>query len=95
LNQVDDMQLAGSGTAALAVGGGLYRAPSVRPAFGHRGESLRGRAQRFDLVVDLGQRIGSVEWLRGFATCFGLCYAAWSLAPGFQPLPGAVPAPLP
>ena len=74
---------------------GLHRVPPVRPNFGLRAETLRGRANSFDLVVDLGQRIGSVEWLRGFVTCFGLCYAAWSLAPGFEPLPGAVPAPLP
>ena len=94
--QVDDIQLgAGSGAAALAPGGGFARAPSLRGSFGQRAEGLRERAQRFDLVVDLGQRIGSREWLRGFVTCFGLCYAAWSLAPGFEPLPGAVPAPLP
>ena len=93
--QVDETVLgAGSGGAALALDGGLRRAP-VRPAFGQRGAALGARARRFDLVVDLGRNIGSREWLRGFATCFGLCYAAWSLAPGFQPLPGAVPAPLP
>jgi murein DD-endopeptidase MepM/ murein hydrolase activator NlpD len=94
LYQVDTITL-GSGGAALALDGGFHRPPSVRPAFGHRAEGLRDRARSFDLVVDLGQRIGSREWLRGFVTCFGLCYAAWSLAPGFQPLPGPVPAPLP
>jgi murein DD-endopeptidase MepM/ murein hydrolase activator NlpD len=45
--------------------------------------------------VDLGQRIGCGEWFRGFATCAGLCYAAWSLAPTMAPLPGFSPAPLP
>jgi murein DD-endopeptidase MepM/ murein hydrolase activator NlpD len=95
LYQVDEMVLgAGSGGAAVALDGGLKRAP-VRPAFGQRGAALGERARRFDLVVDLGRNIGSREWLRGFVTCFGLCYAAWSLAPGFEPLPGAVPAPLP
>src|SRR4051794_28387678 len=86
---------AGSGVAALAPGGGLHRAAPARPSFGQRAGAYRDRAKSFDLVVDLGQRIGSREWLRGFVTCFGLCYAAWSLAPGFEPLPGAVPAPLP
>jgi murein DD-endopeptidase MepM/ murein hydrolase activator NlpD len=91
LSQVDDFILeSGGGAAALALDRGLLRAAPIRPAFG-----LRDRAGGIDLVVDLGQRIGSREWLRGLATCFGLCYAAWSLAPGFQPLPGAVPAPLP
>jgi murein DD-endopeptidase MepM/ murein hydrolase activator NlpD len=95
LYQVEDIQLgAGSGGAALAPGAALPRA-AARPGFGHRGQAGAPRAPRFDLVVDLGQRIGSPEWLRGFVTCFGLCYAAWSLGPGFQPLPGAIPAPLP
>jgi murein DD-endopeptidase MepM/ murein hydrolase activator NlpD len=96
LNQADDIYLgAGSGAAAIALDGGLPRAAAMRPAFGQRAAGLRDRAASFNLVVDLGQRIGSREWLRGFVTCFGLCYAAWSLAPGFQPLPGAEPAPLP
>lgn len=94
--QVDDIQLsAGSGAAALAPAGGMHRAPQLRPGFGQRAGGQGDRARSFDLVVDLGQRIGSREWLRGFVTCLGLCYAAWALAPGFEPLPGAVPAPLP
>jgi len=91
LYQIDDINLAsGSAAAALAFDGGLRRAPAARPAFG-----LRERTRKFDLVVDLGQHIGSLTWMRGFVSCFGLCYAAWSLAPGFQPLAGAAPAPLP
>ena len=83
----------GNGAAALRVDAPLFRAPSPRPApaFGNRG---KGRFADLDLVVDLGQRIGSPEWLRGFATCAALCYAAWSLGPGFHPLRGLVPAPL-
>ncbi|MBV9882882.1 MAG: M23 family peptidase, partial [Sphingomonadaceae bacterium] len=93
--QVDEMvRGGGSGGAALAFDGGLGRAP-VRPSFGQRGAARGEPTKSFDLVVDLGRNIGSRDWLRGFVTCFGLCYAAWSLAPGFQPLPGAVPAPLP
>ena len=88
--QVDEMvRGAGSGGGALALDGGLGRAP-IRPTFGQRGAA---QARSLDLVVDLGRNIGSREWLRGFVTCFGLCYAAWSLGPGFQPLPGAVPTP--
>jgi murein DD-endopeptidase MepM/ murein hydrolase activator NlpD len=49
---------------------------------------------RFDLVVDLGQRIGSREWWRGLATCTALCAAALSLTPRFHVWAGAVPAPL-
>ena len=48
-----------------------------------------------EIVVDLGARIGSREWLRGAATCFGLCAIAWSMHPGLTPLPGAQPLPLP
>lgn len=60
---------------------------------------LIARAQHWidenEIVVDLGARIGSREWLRGAATCFGLCAIAWSMHPGFTPLPGAQPLPLP
>jgi murein DD-endopeptidase MepM/ murein hydrolase activator NlpD len=94
LYQVGDIHVgSGSGAAALVPGAGLFRPVPARSAFGHKAERHR-RADGFDLVVDLGQRIGSPEWLRGFVTCFGLCYAAWSLAPGLQPLPGLSPAPL-
>ncbi|WP_129792017.1 M23 family metallopeptidase [Sphingosinicella sp. CPCC 101087] len=84
----------GSGTAALALDGGALRPPVARPGFGQK-SAISSRAAGFDLVVDLGQRIGSREWFRGFATCSALCYAAWSLAPTLAPLPGASPAPLP
>ncbi|MCP1468470.1 murein DD-endopeptidase MepM/ murein hydrolase activator NlpD [Sphingobium sp. OAS761] len=54
---------------------------------------LREWADDVELVPDLGQRIGSLTWFRGLATCFGLCATALYLSPGFQPVPGA-PAPL-
>ncbi len=85
----------GSGTAALRLDPGSLGAPALRPAFGQKVEALRSRADDFDLVVDLGQRIGSGEWFRGLLTCTALCYAAWSLAPSMGPLPGAAPAPYP
>ena len=47
-----------------------------------------------EFVVDLGARIGSREWCRGAATCFGLCAAAWSLAPDIGPLSGGQSPPL-
>lgn len=65
-----------------------------RPLFGQKGRQARRDVGDFDLVVDLGQRIGSTEWLRGFVTCTALCYAAWSLGAPLAPLPGASPPPL-
>ena len=85
----------GSGTAALSLDSAIFRPAAPRPAFGQKAGTLRRRAGDFDLVVDLGQRIGSAEWLRGFATCAALCYAAWSLAPAMAPLPGLSAGPLP
>ena len=92
--QVSDMAV-GSGAAALPLDAPLFRAPLARnaPRFGSKPNDWRARAAELDLIVDLGQRIGSREWLRGAATCFALCYAAWSLAPGVEPVPGLSPAP--
>jgi murein DD-endopeptidase MepM/ murein hydrolase activator NlpD len=84
-----------SGAMALALERPAYRAPAARPAFGQRGAALRRGAGELDLVVDLGQRIGSGDWFRGLFTCAGLCYAAWSLGPSFEALPGASPLPYP
>lgn len=83
----------GSGSAAaLAPGGAALRA--ARP-FGQKVERARARVGDLDLVVDLGQRIGSLEWFRGLLTCTALCYAAWSFAPDLGPIAGATPAPYP
>ena len=87
------MSVGGGGTAALSLDQALFR-PAQRPAFGEKITELRGRSRDFDLVVDLGLRIGSREWLRGFATCAALCYSAFALAPAFTPIPGASPPPL-
>ncbi|MGZ8997844.1 MAG: peptidoglycan DD-metalloendopeptidase family protein [Allosphingosinicella sp.] len=82
----------GSGVAAFSLDRpGLHSA--TRPAFGHKVETLRSRAGELDLVVDLGQRIGSPDWFRGLATCAALCYAAFSFFPGIEPIAGATPAP--
>jgi len=94
LYQVGDIGAgSGSGAATLALDGPFGR-PTPRQPFGHKLDDLRARTGQFDLVVDLGQRIGSRTWLRGFATCFALCYGAWSLGAGIEPLWGRSPPPL-
>ena len=82
------------GAAALSLDQRIVR-PAAAPAWGDKLQDLRVRLDELDLVTDLGVRIGSREWLRGFATCAALCYAAWSFAPGIEPLHGATPTPLP
>ena len=46
-------------------------------------------AEDVNLTPDLGRNIGSIEWLRGAATCFGLCFAAIKLSPALAPVPAA------
>lgn len=83
-----------AGTAA-SLDAALLR-PSIPADLGAGGlASVRDRLSRLRLVTDLGQNLGSPEWIRGFALCAGLCYAALSLAPGIDPLPGTAPGPLP
>ncbi|MFL6846222.1 MAG: peptidoglycan DD-metalloendopeptidase family protein [Allosphingosinicella sp.] len=72
----------------LRPGAVFERAPRLRD-FGSRAP-----ARDFDLVVDLGSRIGSRSWFRGAFTCAFLCGAALWLAPGFDPIPAAAAAPL-
>jgi len=79
----------GAGTLSLD---NMLRRPVPPPSFGTRSSRAVGRD--FDLVVDLGVRIGSRTWFRGLATCGALCYAAWSLAPGFAAMPGRAPGAL-
>jgi murein DD-endopeptidase MepM/ murein hydrolase activator NlpD len=85
---------AGGGTAALSLDAALLRARPA-PTPNNRLHDLRTRIGELDLVIDLGVRIGSREWLRGAATCLALCYGAWSFAPSASALAGASPAPLP
>jgi murein DD-endopeptidase MepM/ murein hydrolase activator NlpD len=88
-------------SGATAGGGGqlaldmpsLRPAPAVRQSFGSKGRRGTGPFANLDLVVDLGQRIGSRQWFRGLLTCSALCYGAWALSPGLEPVPGASPAP--
>lgn len=75
------------GTTALSFGRGVaLRAPGLA-------ERLRERFPDFELVPDLGARIGSREWVRGALTCAGLCAGVVMLSPGFdRPIYGTVPA---
>jgi murein DD-endopeptidase MepM/ murein hydrolase activator NlpD len=93
VSEISGATAGGSGQLALDIP--LYRAPPLRPPFGLKGGAEGGRRNvgDVDLIVDLGQRIGSGEWFRGLVTCAALCYATWSLAPALQPIPGASPAP--
>jgi len=89
LSEISGATAGGSGRLAFATP--LHRAPPLRPAFGQKGG--RRNVGDIDLIVDLGQRIGSGPWFRGLVTCAALCYATWSLAPSLQPIPGASPGP--
>jgi murein DD-endopeptidase MepM/ murein hydrolase activator NlpD len=80
----------GGGSAALPLPG----VPASRIGLGLPRQVARfgGRFADLDLTPDLGARIGSREWWRGFGTLTALCAAAIALAPGVdRPLPGAVP----
>ena len=83
------------GSGQLALGIPLRRAPPPRPAFGQKGEARRGAAMSAASTSSpiSASDIGSGVWFRGLVTCAALCYATWSLAPTWQPLPGASPAP--
>jgi murein DD-endopeptidase MepM/ murein hydrolase activator NlpD len=95
LYRFDDMSAGGGGgTAALSLDRATLFRPRPATSLGETLQHFRARAEALDLVTDLGSRIGSREWLRGLATCLGLCFAAYSFAPGLEPLPGASPVPL-
>ncbi len=85
----DDQDFGGRG------GGAGVRALSLTPpAFGRAGDAAPRPRPRFDdinLVVDLGVRIGSLEWFRGVATIGAMIAALVHVAPGFNPLPGSTP----
>jgi len=92
-NDIRGVAAGGSGQLALELPA-LRQPPPLRQGFGNKGLARRGGPfANLDLVVDLGQRIGTRTWFRGLFTCGALCYGAWSLAPGIQPVPGASPAP--
>jgi murein DD-endopeptidase MepM/ murein hydrolase activator NlpD len=74
------------GAAALSFG---RAAPLPAPGLIAR---FQERYPDFELVPDLGSRIGTAEWWRGAATCAALIGGALLLSPGFaRPIYGAVP----
>ena len=77
----------GGASASLWLADSLNREVAPQPQDWR--SRLRDWAEDVELVPDLGQRIGSLTWFRGLATCFGLCATALYLSPGFQPVPGA------
>ncbi|WP_232476256.1 M23 family metallopeptidase [Flavisphingomonas formosensis] len=86
--QRDDLAYGyGAATAVLTLDAALPTTILIR--FQRWRDRLGERATDLELVTDLGARIGSVEWLRGLATCAALCTGAWLLAPGFRPIAAA------
>jgi murein DD-endopeptidase MepM/ murein hydrolase activator NlpD len=86
-----DFGTAGGGAAGLRPKAATLRAP---PSLSAPIAPNRFTRAPFKLVTNLGIEVGSREWLRGAATCAALCYAAFSFAPGMEPLIGASPAPI-
>lgn len=84
-------QMSGGGVATLRAPADVRR-PSLSRGIATSLDRVRSGEAR--LVVDLGANIGSSEWLRGALTCFGLCLAAWSFGPSFEPVTQPAPAPL-
>lgn len=80
-------------------GGATGRPPLTTTAVALRKRSLfdglRNRFPDFELVPDLGARIGTLHWYRGVATCIGLLALAVLFSPGFeQPIYGSTTPPL-
>jgi murein DD-endopeptidase MepM/ murein hydrolase activator NlpD len=91
LYRFDEVRMSG-GAAALRQPAGF--APRRPPATLPASAPARAAPEPFSLVVDLGARIGSRDWIRGAATCFALCYAASAFWPSLASTPGLSPAPL-
>jgi murein DD-endopeptidase MepM/ murein hydrolase activator NlpD len=84
---------AGSGTAALSLDSAILR-PAPVTGFRNNARTFGSRVDDLDLVTDLGVRIGSREWVRGFAICAALCLSAYSMGPSIRPITAAGPAPM-
>ncbi len=92
--QFSDMNAGAGGGAAVIGLDSVLRRSTISRGFGSKASNRRA-ASDFELVTDLGVRIGSGEWFRGLFTCVALCYAAYSFAPTDITVPGASPAPFP
>ncbi len=78
----------------LRGGAGSHALTLAPPAFGRAADAMRRPRPRLadiDLVVDLGVRIGSLQWVRGVATLGAMTAALVHFAPGVDPLPGLTP----
>ena len=84
----DVAAVSGGGSAALS-----FDAAQSQPFVARAPERLQSTTPRLELLQDLGTGIGSAQWFRGLATCTALCLAAFSFAPGIEPLVGASPRP--
>jgi murein DD-endopeptidase MepM/ murein hydrolase activator NlpD len=79
----------GYGQGGATVSLSLADAIAAPAGQSHWRERLRDYCEEVNLVPDLGQRIGSLEWFRGALTCTALCASALYLSPGFAPIPSA------
>ena len=75
------------------LGGGATAALLRTPARARKGCAARlaERFPDFELVPDLGSRIGTFTWYRGAATCVGLCALTLLLEPSITVRASAVP----
>ncbi|AUW57214.1 hypothetical protein C1T17_03020 [Sphingobium sp. SCG-1] len=78
----------GGATASLWLAGAVANPGPLHDSRDWR-MRLKDWAEDVELVPDLGQRVGSLTWFRGLATCTALCASAIYLSPGFAPIPGA------
>lgn len=83
----EEFPIGGAGAAALSLSDAVAFEPSVSNKFRERVKSRPA----FDLVVDLGEDIGSARWFRGLATMLALGAVAIALRPDYAPLYGAQP----
>jgi murein DD-endopeptidase MepM/ murein hydrolase activator NlpD len=95
LYQRHEHGLAGGGPG-IGGFGVLTLETTMPPLFAPKGRAARLRAacDDLDLVVDLGVRIGTLEWWRGLGTLGLLCGTAYALSPAALTLPGAAPRPM-
>jgi murein DD-endopeptidase MepM/ murein hydrolase activator NlpD len=90
----------GSAAAVLSLDNALS-GTALQGGFGRklqperRWSRLETKLADIDLVPDLGAGIGTREWFRGVATCIALISAAYALSPGFRPVAGSSPQPMP
>jgi murein DD-endopeptidase MepM/ murein hydrolase activator NlpD len=80
------------GTGLGAGGFGSRTLPAPSRSAGDWRERIKYWAEDVNLVPDLGQHLFSIDWFRGLATCFSLCFIALKLTPDFQALPAPTEA---